>query len=383
MSKRFLVGVACTAAFFATISARSAHAQGSTSLQGLGYPPGELSTRAQGTAGALGETDPRSPINPASLARRPDAQVFAQYDPEFRTVTAGGKTSSTMTARLPNVGGILPITSRFVVGLSAATYFDRSWETSRERTQIFGADTASWTESLKSEGAITDVRLAAAYAVSARFRIGVAFHTFPGSLRLTSNEIFADTTKYSNITQLTGVAFSGKAVSAGFEADVLPSLTVSASAEKGGTAKMFANDSLLTTGTIPDRYSGSVIFSGIPGTLVAVRASHQRWSQLSGLTLAKTGAVDANDFSAGVESSGPRFGGGYPLLLRLGIRRRTLPFTVGTSQVQETSFGGGLGVPITLDRVTLDMSLLRSNRTGVADVSEHAYNLSFGLQVRP
>ncbi len=372
----------CVAAI-AMLGATTAFAQGSTSLQGLGYPPGGLSTRAQGTAGALGETDARSPINPAALARRPDAQVFAQYDPEFRSVTTGGKTSSTTTPRLPNVGGILPLSPRLVVGLTASTYLDRTWQTSAARSQTFGADTASWTESLKSEGAITDVRIAAGYAVSKWLRVGVGFHTFPGSLRLTSNELFSDTTRYQDVTQVTTVAFSGKAVSGGFEADVLPSITISMSGEKGGTAQMFANDSLLTTAHVPDRYSGSVIFSGIPGTLVAVRASHQRWSELSPLTIAHTGAVDANDVSAGLESSGPRFGGGFPLLLRLGVRRRTLPFEVGTSPVQETSFGGGLGIPITLDRVTVDVSLLHSSRTGVAGVNEHAYNLSFGLQVRP
>ena len=33
----------------------------------FGYPPGQLSTRAGSTGGALGEIDPLSPLNPASL----------------------------------------------------------------------------------------------------------------------------------------------------------------------------------------------------------------------------------------------------------------------------------------------------------------------------
>ncbi len=373
-----------SAAVIATLGASVVQAQGSTSSQGLGYPPGELSTRALGTGGAFGEIDSRSPINPASLAIQPAAKVYAQYDPEFRSVSAGGKTSSTTIARLPNVGGILPINDHFVVGLSASTLLDRTWQTSLARTQQFGpADTALFTETLKSEGAITDVRVALAYAPISRLRFGVGFHTFPGSLRLTSNEAFADTTRFQNVTQLTRIGFSGNAVSAGMEADVLPSLSIALSGRRGGTAKMFANDSLLTTATIPDRYSGSIAFSGIPGTVVAIRGSHERWSQLSGLSVVHTVAVDANDVSAGIESNGPGLGGGFPLLVRLGVRRRTLPFQVGTSAVQETSFGGGIGVPIALDRVTLDVALLRASRTGVAGVTEHAYNLSFGLQVHP
>jgi hypothetical protein len=379
MRKCFLLGVA----MIATLGASVTHAQGSSSLQGFGYPPGELSTRALGTAGALGEMDSRSPINPAALAIRSAAQIYAQYDPEFRTVTTGGATSSTTTSRLPNVGGILPINAHFVIGLSASTLLDRTWSTSNPRTQVFGTDTAAFDESLKSEGAITDVRVALAYAPTTRVRFGVGFHTFPGSLRLTSNEIFADTTQYQNITQLTSVGFSGNAVSAGVEADLLPTLSVALSARKGGTAKMFANDSLITSAHIPDRFSGSVAFSGIPGTTIAVRASRERWSQLNGLSYAGTNAVDANDLSAGIESAGPRLSGGFPILVRLGIRRRTLPFQVGTSTVQETSFGGGIGVPIALDRVTLDIAALRASRTGVTGFDEHAYNLSFGLQVHP
>jgi hypothetical protein len=372
-----------TAALVAAVSPSIIRAQGSLSLQGLGYPSGELSTRALGTAGALGDIDPRSPINPAAIANRSAAQIYAQYDPEFRTITSNGQTSSTTTARMPNVGGILPVNNHLVLGLSASSFLDRTWETSRARLQVFGDDTVPFNESLKSEGAITDVRASAAYAVNSRLVFGVGFHTFPGSERVTSNELFTDTTKYQSITQVTVVSYSGTAFSAGMVATVLPSLNISLSGRKGGNAKMFGNDSLLTTGTIPDQYSGSISFTGIPGTTLAFRASHESWSQIGSLSTLHTLAIDANDFSFGVESSGPRLGGGFPVLIRLGVRQRTLPFDVGADMVKETSFGGGIGIPISFDHVTLDMAILRANRTGVPDVSEHAYNLSFGLQVHP
>jgi hypothetical protein len=382
MSNRFLIAVVAATA----LTAPTLHGQGSISSQGLGYPPGELSTRALGTAGAIGEIDARSPINPAALAIRTAPQVYAQYDPEFRTITSNGQSSSTTLARMPNIGGVLPLNGHLVLGISASTFLDRTWETSRARSQVFGpnpGDTVAFNETLKSEGAITDVRLALAYAVNQRLRFGAGVHTFPGSMRLTSNEIFPDTTKFRNITQLNQVSFSGRAVSVGMEAALLPTLSVAISGRKGGAAKMFANDSLLTTGTIPTRYSGSIAFTGIPGTMVAVRASHEMWSQLGDLSVAHTVAVDANDLSLGVESNGPRIGGGFPILVRAGVRRRTLPFAVGTSSIQETSFGGGIGIPIAFDRVTLDMAILHEARTGVVGVTEHGYNLSFGLQVHP
>ncbi|MEO7041842.1 MAG: hypothetical protein ABI035_06255 [Gemmatimonadaceae bacterium] len=365
-----------------TFSAAAVHAQGSVSLQGFGYPPGELSTRALGTAGALGDIDPRSPINPAALGVLPATQFYAQYDPEFRRVTSAGVTAGTTTSRLPNIGGVLPINDHFVIGFSAASLLDRTWETNRARVQVFGTDTIPFSERLKSNGALTDVRFALAYSPNSRVHVGVGVHTFPGSMQLTSNELFPDSTQYQSITQISEVSFSGTAYSAGAVIDVLPSLTVAFSGRKGGTSKMFANDSLLTTSHIPDSYSGSIAFTGIPGTTVAIRGQHDNWSQMTALSYSGATGVDANDVSAGVESNGPKLGG-FPLLLRVGVRRRDLPFLVGTQTVQETSFGGGIGVPIAYDRVTFDIAALHTNRTGVAGVTERAYNLSFGLQVHP
>jgi hypothetical protein len=375
-------GILMGAAVAAMLMASTVRAQGSLSLQGFGYPPGELSTRALGTAGAIGGIDPRSPINPAAIAVSAIPQIYAQYDPEFRKVTAAGKVSTTTTTRMPNIGGVLPLNGNFVLGVSASTLLDRSWETNLDRTQQFGVDTVNFNERINSDGSITDVRFALAYSPSRRIHFGVAYHTFPGSVQLTSNELFPDTTIYQNITQISEVSYSGSAFSAGFVAEVLPGFNVSLSGRKGGTAKMFVNDSMLTTGDIPDSYSGSLSYSGIPGTTIAIRQSHTSWSSMDGLSYAGTKAVDANDFSAGVESNGPRIGG-FPMSLRAGFRQRTLPFQVGSASIKETSFGGGLGIPIAYDRVVLDIAALRTSRTGVAGVNERAYNLSFGLRVRP
>jgi hypothetical protein len=145
---------------------------------------------------------------------------------------------------------------------------------------------------------------------------------------------------------------------------------------------MFVNDTAAAHGNIPDRYSGSVTFEGIPGTILAARYARELWSQMASLSASNASPVDASDVSVGLESAGPRLGG-FPLLVRAGIRRRDLPFPVNGTSVRETSWGGGLGLPIAYDRVTFDLAVLRSTRSGVAGVDEHAYNISLGLRVRP
>ena len=125
----------------------------------------------------MAETDGRSPINPASLAIRPVPQLFAQYDPELRSVTAGGKTSSTTTARFPNVGATLPLSNRLVLGVNVSTFLDQSWANSRLNTSDAGED-IELTESFKSEGAIEDIRGAIAYALSPSVRLGLGLHGY-------------------------------------------------------------------------------------------------------------------------------------------------------------------------------------------------------------
>jgi hypothetical protein len=86
----------------AVISSRGA-AQGALSLQGLGYPTGGLTARAEGSGGGVADFDPISAVNPASIAGVGSAALFFQYSPEYRSVTAGSATAKTTTARYPLV----------------------------------------------------------------------------------------------------------------------------------------------------------------------------------------------------------------------------------------------------------------------------------------
>src|SRR5262249_20266675 len=149
------------------------------------------------------------------------------------------------------------------------------------------------------------------------------------------------------------------------EYDILSTFNVAASARYGGTIRMRTGDTLISTGRIPNRYAASIGFTGLPQTLIAVRAAREEWSSMQPLRTDGSQARDATDISVGLETAGPR-AGDRAIVMRLGGRRRTLPFDVGTTEVRETSFGGGLGIPVGLprfgsDRATIDLSLLHSS----------------------
>src|ERR1700694_50169 len=84
-------------------------AQGALSTQGLGYPPGQMSARAEATGGAVADFDALSLVSPAAIAGVGSSALFFQYSPEFRRVTAGFGTDNTTKDGFPLVVGGLPL----------------------------------------------------------------------------------------------------------------------------------------------------------------------------------------------------------------------------------------------------------------------------------
>ncbi len=382
MTRRLLISaIVCTLAP-AVYSPVVAHAQGALSTQGFGYPLGQHSTRSLGAGGALSEFDIRSPLNPAVITVNRYGQIFAQYDPELRTVKGPSGSSKTTTARFPNFGLTLPFGPRFAIGFNASTLLDRSWITSATREQDIGGEIITSTETVKSEGGITDLRFSIGYAITPTLRIGVGGHQYTGTNRVNLLQQFPDSLAYGNVSQTTRLNFSGTALSAGLIIDAIPTIGIALSGRKGGNIELAANDTNLTKGRVPDHYAASINYHGIPGTIVAARVAQDKWSSLASLSTNNAGVVDATEVNVGIES-GAKLYGDMPIMLRAGSRWRTLPFLAGGKEVREVSFGGGIGIPIARDRASIDMAVLRSTRSGVTGVKENAYNFSFGLRVQP
>ncbi len=161
MRKLYFVAAALVTISFAS----RGEAQGALSLQGLGYPAGGFSARAEGAGGGVADFDALSSVSPASLAGVGSAALYLQYSPEFRRVTTSSGSANTTTARFPLIEGVLPMGQSWTLGLSSSTFLDRSSVTNLERRQNVGAppDTATLTERNKVLGAIDDLRLALAW----------------------------------------------------------------------------------------------------------------------------------------------------------------------------------------------------------------------------
>jgi len=371
------------AAVFAAFFVSRGEAQGALSLEGLGYPTGQFSARAEGVGGAAADFDALSLVTPASLAGVGSPSLFLQYSPEFRRVTTPSGSARTTTARFPLVAGVLPMGQDWTLGLSSSTFLDRSLETSLRRQAVVGTptDTVTLTERNRILGAINDLRLALAWSTNPVFRIGIGGHVFSGSNRINFSQLFPDSSKYISTAQSGRISYAGFAASVGIE--IRPSRVIgfAVAGRKGGDLRAESGDTAIGSGRIPDHYSASVVFDGIPGVSISARTAHDAWSSLGSLSATNVKAFDGWDTGVGIEASGPRFLSRI-VTVRGGPRFRTLPFGYNGEKVSETSAAAGLGVPLTRDRASFDFSIQRASRSA-ADIKERGFILSFGLRVSP
>jgi hypothetical protein len=368
-------------ALLAAASAAPAWAQGALSLQGFGYPTGQLGTRAAGMAGATGETDAASPINPGALPGAGRSNFSFQIDPEYRQVMLNGRAVNTKTTRFPVISMGTRAGARGFLGVSFSTLLDRTWDASYGDTVLVAGQAVGSRVATTVRGAINDARVAYAWQFNERFQAGVAFSAYTGANRMSLSRTFDDTTTYGALAQNMTLSYGGSAVSAGILSRPVPHLYVAASLRLGGAMKTRYDDSLATRGNAPNRYGLSLTYDGIPGSQLVARINHEGWSRMRSLGSATLGVRDATDLSVGAEISGPKLQG-MPTQVRLGARTRGLPFDWNGNAVSERTLAIGGGATFARGWASLDVSLQRNDRKA-GGRTERGTILSVGLTVRP
>jgi hypothetical protein len=360
----------------------AASAQGTISTQGFGYPTGGLSTRAAAAGGGFGEFDFSSPRNPSSTLGWGRGGLYFQYEPEFRRVTAGPTTDNTMTARFPIWMAGMQLGSRAMGTVTSSTFLDRTWATRVRGGQILGPDSVGYEERVESAGAINDIRLGVAYSVRPSFSVGVGLHGYTGENRMNLTRTFDDSLRYGTLVRNLTIGYLGNAFSAGATWRPHRQLALAASVRSGGSLDVRIADTVVASGSLPNRYGAGLRFDGFPGASLGISIERTEWSSLGELAQTSLQANDAWEFGAGLEMTGPRFRA-VPTLLYLGYRNRDLPFAVSGEQVKESFFSGGAGIPLAGPRVILDIAVQRASRGTVATISEKAWIFGLGFTVRP
>ena len=362
-------------------AAPPAMAQGALSILGFGYPVGGHSARSLGSGSSIAGLDPQSPFNPAAVVMNARAQGYFQYEPEFRSVSAGGNAVDTRTSRFP----LFMISGRqqsITVSLSFSSFLDRTWANSYADTQMVGSERIASTVLTQSEGGIADARLAAAYSLNDKVHFGIGLHAYPGRNRVAFGRSFADSAKAGAFSLTDSYNFSGTALSFGAVVTPATHLIFGGDLRLGGSIRMRLGDSTVVgEGSIPFRAGVTATFDGIPGSVLSARIGMDQWTDLAGLGTTSLGLRNATDMAVGAEIVGPRFGPSA-VLFRTGFRSRGLPFSYGSNDVREKAITGGLGVPVLAGRATMDLAIVRATRTS-ATVTEKAWVISLGVGIRP
>ena len=359
-----------------------AMAQGTISTQGFGYPTGGLSTRAAAGGGGFGEFDFSSTRNPSSTLGWGRGGLYFQYEPEFRRVSAGPSTDNTMTARFPLWMAGMQLGSRAMGTLTSSTLLDRTWATRVRGGQILGPDSVGYEERVESAGAINDIRLGVAYSVRQGLSVGIGLHGFTGENRMNLTRQFDDSLRYGTLVRNLTIGYLGTAFSAGATWRPHARLALAASIRSGGSLDVRVADTLIASGSMPNRFGAGLRFDGLPGASFAISVERTEWSSLGNLSQTSLTANDTWEVGAGLEMTGPKFRT-VPTLLYLGYRKRDLPFSVGGDVVPERFFSGGAGIPIAGPRVILDLAVQNAKRGPVLGVAERAWIMSLGFTVRP
>ena len=381
------LGRAAAAAALAAATALAlphrAVAQGSVGTQGYGYPTGQLSTRARGASGAVGPFDAESPLNPAALTGTAGTSLHVQYEPEFRTVRAGGASDRTTISRFPLLVATVPLVRRTTLGLSASTYLDRTFSTSLSESRAVADTTVGTRQTRRSTGGITDVRVGVGHALNPALSLGVALHGYTGENRVSVN--FADdSARFIAFNDSVRLNFSGLAASAGASWRAAAHLALAAAYKRGGTLTIRDDntDEDLAEAGVPDQINAGVLYDGIRGTTLAASIAWNGWSSFDPATSERVRVRDAREVAVGADATGPRFGAGV-VALRAGAAWRELPFSVaGGDAASELSFSLGAGVPLAANRATLDLSTQRARRSA-GGARETGWLFSLGLTVRP
>jgi hypothetical protein len=359
----------------------AAAAQGTLSAQGFGYAPGQLSARSRAMGGGDGEFDPLSPLNPAALVSARRSTLYFEIAPEVRRVDVAGEPSRTQLIRFPVFGAAILVGSRAMIGVGASTLADRTWGTSFTFEQTIRGEAVTTTERFRSTGAINDVRFGIGYLLTTGLAVGAGAHVITGQNRVGQAREFTDD-RFLPYEESATLGFTGTAFSAGVNWRPVRTLGLGVSARKGAKLTARIADTVIGRGDVPDRVGAAVRFDGIRGATIAARYDWTGWSSVDAIGTSSLTARDTREFGGGAEVLGPRFGGSA-VLVRLGARRRDLPFALNGGAIHETVIGGGLGIPVSRERAALDWSLERAARSGDGlSARERAWLVGFGFTLR-
>lgn len=340
-------------------------------IRGLGAPGTFASVRAWATGGAFAPFDGMSALTDASLTEIVRLTAAATEVSAYRTVNDGTNSSSLRSSRFPMLQVAGPVVGHLVIGGGFSTYLYRSYSVQVPGSVVIRGVPESYVDQLGSDGAVTDLRLAAAWQFSPRLSVGGGVHILTGSSSLTATRLFTDSAIYKNASQTDQESYDGFGVSLSVLATPVSGVRVSGFLQSYNHLRAEVSGFQNAQNELPTTLGGAVQWSVTPEVRLAGSVTHANWSVSS----ATGTAFNTTNWAVGGEL-------GRAVPLRIGVRGGQMPFGPGPTAPTQFGISAGTGFTFSQGRGILDFGIERLRRTG-GGLTENGWNLLAGLTVRP
>ena len=341
-------------------------------IRGLGSPGSFTSVRAWSTGGAFAPFDGSSALTDAALADITRLTAAATEFNAYRKVDDGSSVSSLRSSRFPMLTVAGPVSGRLVLGGGFSTYLYRSYAVQVPGTVTIRGVPEQILDRLSSDGAVTDLRIAAAWRFGPRLSVGGGIHVLTGSSKLTATRLFTDSTIYKNATQTDDESYDGFGVSLSVLAAPVPGLRVSGFLRSDNRLRARIPGFQNSQYDLPTTVGGGVQWTVTPVVKLAGSVTHANWSVAG----AAGTAFNTTNWALGGEF------GKSTLPLRLGVTGGQMPFGPGPSAPAQLGVSAGTGFVFSQGRGIVDLGIEHLRRSG-GGLTENSWILLAGLTVRP
>jgi len=353
-----------------TAAAGAAAQDSQFGIRGLGSPGNFASVRAWTTGGAFAPFDGTSALADAALGDITRLTAAATEFASYRSVDDGTTSSALRSARFPMLTVAGPVGGGLVIGGGFSTFLYRSYDVEVPSTVVIRGDSQAIVDHLSSNGAVTDLRLAAAWRFSPRLSVGAGFHILTGSSTLNAIRLFADSAQYVNATQTDQESYDGVGFSLSVLAAPIPGLRVAAFMRTDSRLRSEIAGFQNAENDLPTTLGGAIQWSVTPEVRLAGSLSHADWS------VSEAGAFNTTSWAVGGE-----FGrAAFPV--RLGLRGGQLPFGTGPAAPTEFGVSAGTGFVFSQGRGIVDLGIEHLRRSG-GGLTEADWSFLVGITVRP
>jgi len=353
--------------------------------RGLGIPVRPLSARAAGAGGAFGLFDPESALNPASVGELSRVTADFQTVQNWRRSVNPAGSASARDNRFPGifVGGPIGGT-QLSLALSASGYTDRNFSLASRDTVVLRDVPVEVFDTLRSEGGISDLRLAVGWRQAKTLHWGLGIHLLTGSNRITSHRVFADTA-YAGVSEANTVSYLGFGVSAGVVARLGRVVSLAGMLRADNRIRVERDTTKLGGTKLPVTASGGVQIALGERLLLSGSALFRNWSVSDADLVAQggVGSTNTTEFAGGLEFITQTK---HPLHrpIRIGAFHARLPFPLRRGEdVDETGVTIGTSLRFVSDRAGIDLALGRIWRKGAPGFTERATVLNVGVTIHP